>query len=243
VQEERWQCQNRKMLGTPIVMCPEIERADPCVYFGKGFCPNCYAENLWPLRKKSWKGRSETPAGGLIRLGTWREILPEDYERFKSLFPRRYFFLITRGLLPMYFYEKVNSDSFCVNLQVSVDIINNKIIPPEEKLLEFTKLSKILYRFKTLSSNVEAFISLPQKLSIPYRRVLETPLRLPYGQRLYCHTPMSTYLSKNLFFRCNTKCVDCQKENGLLVCTVNPEKYFNAHTISSQVNKNGKCVI
>jgi hypothetical protein len=220
-----WLAQNRKMMGTQIVMCPEIERADPCIYFGKGFCPNCYAERLWFLRKQSWKGRTKTPAKGLIRLGTWREILPQDYERFKSLFPYRYFFLITRGLLPMWFYEKINSDQFCVNLQVSVDIVNNKVIPTEEKLLKFSKLSKILYRFKTLPSNVDAFVELSQKLGIPSCRILETPLRLPYGQKLYDPTPMSKRLAKNSFLRCNTECIDCTKENGTLVCAINPEKF------------------
>jgi hypothetical protein len=222
--EKRRQAQNTKMIGTSIVMCPEIERADPCIYFGKGLCPNCYAERLWPLRRHSWREKARTPLTGLIRLGTWREILPEDYEKFKSIFPERYFFLITRGLLSPAFYEKVNSDPFCVNLQVSVDIINNKVIPPEEKLSKFTELSKVLFRFKTLDENVDAFIDLARKLGIPFYRILETPLRLPGGHKLYDPTPMSKKLPLNLFFRCNTKCVDCPKENGVLVCAVNPEK-------------------
>jgi hypothetical protein len=221
---ERRRAQNSKMVGTPIVMCPEIERADRCIYFGKGLCPNCYAERLWPLRRHSWKGKAKTPPTGLIRLGTWREILPDDYEKFKSMFPQRHFFLITRGLLPLAFYEKVNSDPFCVNLQVSVDVIGNEVIPSEEKLSKLARLSKVLFRFKTLDENVNIFIDLARRLGIPFYRILETPLRLPGGCKLYDPTPMSKKLPSNLFFRCNTKCADCSKENGVLVCAINPEK-------------------
>lgn len=221
----RRSAQNRKMVGTPIVMCLEVERADPCIYFGAGMCLNCYAEHLWPLRKMSWRGKNKTPQTGLIRLGTWREITPGDFADFKSAFPSRLFFLITRGLLPTEFYRSVASDAACVNLQVSVDVADGKFIPPVERLAELARLPKVMFRFKTLDSNVAAFVAMAGQLNIPRWRILETPLRLPNGHKLYDPTPLSKCLPLDGFFRCNTKCADCAKENGVLVCAINPDKY------------------
>lgn len=179
------------------------------------------------MRSRVWKGATKTPAEGTIRLGTWREILPEDYRRFKSMFPKRNFYLMTRGLLPFEFYEEVNSDPFCFSIQVAVDIIDSQPIPPKERLREFTRLSKVLYRFKPLPENAQSFLALAQEVGIPHCRILEQAHRLPHGHKLYEPTPLLKYLPKDSYFRCNTKCKDCRKENGVTVCAVNMEKYFS----------------
>ena len=212
--------QNKKMKGSPIVMCPEIEGIDKCIYFGTGMCKNCYAENLWQKRKTGWRGKSKTPPSGLIRLGTWREILPEDYMKFKELFPERDFFLITRGLLSQEFYSKIDKDSRCRNIQASVDINEGESIPNKEKLKELLALKKVLFRFKTMDSNVTDFMCLAAELEIPKDRILETPLRLGgyKGHKNYQATPLSEHWDKGTYWVCNTECADCAKENGVLVC-------------------------
>ncbi|MDV3293453.1 MAG: hypothetical protein LYZ70_04205 [Nitrososphaerales archaeon] len=206
----------------------------------------------------------KTPKKGLIRLGTYIEVTEELWRQFKKGegaweccgetwrrpdFPKRSYFLITRGLREQSFYERVAADRYCVNIQVSTDILErdpekNKnlefyidsgmaetlptgkvLIPSRQKLLFFLKYPKVMFRFKTLTSNAGDFIALQRELGIPKYRIMETPLRTAKEPHVY---QTETYLEKagwdaHEFGRCNTRCEDCKHENGMLLCAARGE--------------------
>ncbi|MFI5418106.1 MAG: hypothetical protein ACHQ2Y_04320 [Candidatus Lutacidiplasmatales archaeon] len=232
-----------------------MEQLRPCVMFGKGTCPDCYAEPLLKLRLSTSRARRakpnhshpSTPRHGLVRLGTYREILPDDYAAFKAGsgvwdccgerwerpdFKTRSFFLITRGLLPLSFYETVHDDPACVNVQVSVDMDSRGIVtPPEDRLADLAKLPKVIFRAKTRPETARVWDSLFDRLSVAVGRVMETPLRsrvletkLQEGHFAYGRaTPLERAgWDVRTFLRCNTACRDCVKENGVLACAVRP---------------------
>lgn len=206
----------------------------------------------------------KTPKKGLIRLGTYIEVTEELWRQFKKGegawdccgetwrrpdFPTRSYFLITRGLSRRSFYRKVAADRYCVNIQVSTDILERDpekkselefyiasgmaealptgkvLVPPRRKLLFFAKYPKVIFRFKTLTSNVADFVALQRELEIPRYRVMETPLRTAKEPHVY---QTRTYLEKagwdfREFGRCNTRCQDCRYENGILLCAARGE--------------------
>ena len=212
--------QNHKLVRSAIVSCPEIEAALPCVHFNQGLCPGCFAEALWPVRRANWSGRQRTPARGLIRLGTWKEVLPHEWTAFKRGegttpegrpwrrpdFPTRRYFLVTRGLLPLEFYRRVAADPFALNIQCSVDVLRRdggepRLVPDEARLLELAGIPKVLFRFKTLvadtfhggvrwGANVQDFAALAERLGLDRMRVLETPLRLGRNRGYQTATPL-----------------------------------------------------
>ena len=98
---------NIKMRGQRIVEVPEIEGNLPCEFFGKGTCPGCYSETLYPIRRAKVKGNAKTPPRGLLRAGVWREWTPDDWKRFKTMYPTRRYFLVTRGLWSKEHHELV----------------------------------------------------------------------------------------------------------------------------------------
>lgn len=242
---------NRKLGDSGIVDCPQIEEAKPCIYMeGPSFaqspkCPGCWASRLWKIRNANWRETGKlTPEGGFIRLGNWKEILPEEWESFKagrglrsdgtlweqpSLSTRPYF-LITRGLLSEDFYRRVAADPYCLNIQVSTDINRRsgsslEQIPGDDRLRFFLDIPKVIFRFKTLAghsklgpdvfmANVEKFVELADRLSIPSHRILETPLRL--GDHSYqTTTPLEGIgWDPRRFMRCNSKCDDCPGKDG-----------------------------
>lgn len=76
---------NRKMANTELIECPEIEQLQPCVLFGKGLCPSCYALPTYTMRvARSRHKHHRTEKHGLIRLGTYIEVLPEMWNSFKK---------------------------------------------------------------------------------------------------------------------------------------------------------------
>lgn len=254
--------QNTKLKGSPITDVPEIEEAKACMYMqaNKGtydspLCPGCWAAKLLPIRQANWRSQQVADRHGILRLGNWREITPEDYAAFKAGtgqrqdgstwvrpdFTTRPYFLITRGLLPMSFYEEVARDPLCLNIQVSVDIIrihdgSTTQVPGDGRIQELVGIDKVLFRFKTrqapatlkgvqYEANVQQFIELQERLAVPWTRVLETPLRL--GDHSYqTRTPLENQgVAADAFLRCNTKCEDCHGTNGetkVLGCAVTP---------------------
>ncbi len=246
---------NLKMSGAGLVPCPEVEQLRPCVLFGKGLCPECYAEPLLKLRLATSRRRRSTPnhrhegtaRRGLIRLGTYREILPDDYAAFKAGegvwdccgarwlrpdFPNRSYFLISRGLLPLSFYERVALDPRCVNIQISTDILpTGAVVPPEDRLVELARIPKVIFRAKSTGENAPLFGPLFDRIAVQAGRVMETPLRsrvmetkLVEGHFAYGReTPLQKAgWDWRTFLRCNTACADCVKENGLLACAARP---------------------
>ncbi len=232
---------NLKMAGAGLVQSPEIEQLRPCKYFGAGLCPNCYAESLLKLRKStSTHTHKATDAKGLIRLGTYREILPADWEAFKAGhgtwdccgaawdrpdFQTRSYFLITRGLMPLAFYQEVAADPACVNIQVSTDLSpDGKATPGEEVIRELVKIPKVIFRAKTTPENAALWKPLLSHLRVQSFRIMETPLRAPGDGHMYKHvTPLETegwHLQS--YLRCNSVCQDCTKENGVMACAVRP---------------------
>ena len=125
---------NIKMRGQRIVEVPEIEGNLPCEFFGKGTCPGCYSETLYPIRRAKVKGNAKTPPRGLLRAGVWREWTPDDWKRFKTMYPTRRYFLVTRGLWSKEHHELVLADPYCVNLQVSTWRIGGEFSPDIEML-------------------------------------------------------------------------------------------------------------
>lgn len=227
--------QNTKLINSGLVDVPEIEGSKGCVYFNKKIgtkelCESCYAKGLWYVRKNTFKGIRKTPKRGVCRLGTWSEILPEDYKKFKELFPTRKFFLITRGLLNPNFYNKLNNDPCCLNIQISVDWHEVAgYIPNVHKVKWFLSLPKVLLRFKTTHENVERFTCLKSILNIGNNRILETPLRTrSNGIKLYQTSPMNK-IGQAGHFLCNSKCVDCSStgNNKMLVCARKMVAYDN----------------
>lgn len=239
---------NLKMAGVALHSCPEVEQLEPCSFFGAGLCPSCYAEPLLKLRKATSRHvHKRTPKGGLIRLGTYIEVLPEHYNSFKAGqgtwrccgaawsradFPTRRFFLITRGLSPVDFYERVAADPYCVNIQVSVDILDGNVtVPDEYRLGELARIPKVLFRAKTTGQNARLWAPLFDRLEVALGRVMETPLRsrvletkledgaFAYGKRTLLE---QAGWDTPAFMRCNTACADCHKENGFLACAVAP---------------------
>lgn len=229
---------NTKLKGVHLAEVPEVEQLRACTYFGAGLCPRCYAEPLLKLRvQNSRHVHKAAPPNGLLRLGTYIEILPAHWAAFKAGegawdccgatwtrpdFPKRHYFLITRGLLPPAFYEAVLADPYCVNVQVSVDILPKRTIPPKDRLAWFLAQGKTIFRFKTTPTNAAAFAALAEELGIPRSRVMETPLR--QGGSLYGKdTPLQAHgWAWQGFGRCNTKCGDCKAENGVLLCAARP---------------------
>lgn len=233
-----------KLSGSTIVWCPEVEQAEPCKFFGEGLCPGCYSEKLWRVRRSNWKGGGKTSPRGLIRLGTYIEVTEPLYDRFKSLFPARAFFLITRGLEPESYYLRLQSDPRCLNVQISVDILRTETgattIPDESRIAWFlSAIPKSIIRFKTLERdatdkkitklslkrNVEDFLALRDRLQIPRTRIMETPLRLPGVPHLaHQQTPLeSAGWPTWSFIRCNSPCQGCRAENGVLGCAITPK--------------------
>jgi len=146
------------MQDSGLVPCPEVEQFQPCIYFGKGLCPSCYAELDYPSRMAVHRhGHPRTPLDGVIRLGVNLEILPTMWETFKRGegvwlcckpdcklcrygehtpnwirpdFRTRPYYLITRGLADSPFYERVLADKpYIRNIQVSVDVLNHEFKP------------------------------------------------------------------------------------------------------------------
>ena len=243
---------NSKMSGVPLIECHEIEQLHPCIYFDDPKVPcslYCYAKPLMNLRKaSSTHVHKATKRKGLIRLGTYIEVLPEMYDQFKAGrgkwsccgeewhrvdFPTRRYFMITRGLLDLSFYGKVNADPLSVNIQVSTDIDSETqvLVPDMEKLAELAKLNKVLFRFKSHMGNAHLWADVVRRLELSVGRVMETPIRsrvmetkLLAGHFAY---GKQTALEKvgwktGDFMRCNTACKDCFKENGFLACAVTP---------------------
>lgn len=247
---------NLKMVDSGLVTCNEVEQRRECVYFGTCTTSKaraCYAELLLPMRRQTSNDgeknhkHTRTPPRGIIRLGTYIEFTERLWEEFKSGrgdydcgehvwerpdFPTRFYFLITRGLSDIGFYEKVLADPYCLNVQVSTDIetaLEDLIMPDRTKLQWFAKQPKAQFRFKTTRDNAHLFIKLATDLGIPWERVLETPLRLPKQPHAY---GTETYLEKagqdpRGFARCNTSCGDCVKENGALWCATRPVVWAN----------------
>lgn len=251
------------MEGAGLVPCPEVEQLRPCVFFGKGLCPDCYAEPALKMRLSTSRKRRSTPGhdhagterSGLIRLGTYREILPDDWSAFKAGeggwdccgkrwsrpdFLHRPYFLITRGLSFLSFYERVLSDPACVNVQVSVDMDADGVtVPNEERLAWFAAFPKVIFRAKTTSENAGYWSGLVDRLSIAVGRVMETPLRsrvmetklqeghFAYGRRTRLEAAGWDWRT---FLRCNTSCADCRKENGVTACAVRPATLLHLAT-------------
>jgi hypothetical protein len=232
---------NLKMAGVPLHECPEVEQLLPCVFFNTGKCPSCYAEAGHRLRlRNSRHVHKKTPKGGVVRLGTWREVLPPDWAAFKAGrgtwsccrgtwerpdFPTRPYFMVTRGLSPIAFYRQVAEDPACVNLQVSVDLSPLGLPTPGiGQLAELVKLPKVILRAKSTDANAQLWAGLVDGLSIPRSRVMETPLRLKGQVHAYGReTPLERAgWAQRSFVRCNTPCGACVKENGLLGCVARP---------------------
>lgn len=250
---------NLKMTGAGLVDCPEIEQLRGCIFF-KGEksdpCPDCYALPLLKLRLKTAAPRAENRPGhghpstarrGLIRLGTYREILPADWRAFKRGegtwdccgapwerhdFRTRNYFLITRGLNPDGFYEEVAADPLCVNIQVSVDLWpDGRLIPDENRLRQFALNPKVIFRAKTTPQNAKLWGPLFDRLQVVVGRVMETPLRsrvmetkliegaFAYGRETLLQQAGWKWQT---FLRCNTACADCVKENGVTACAARP---------------------
>jgi hypothetical protein len=236
------------MEGAGLEPCPEIEQLQPCVFFGSGKCPECYSERLFKLRKATSRHvHKATPAHGLVRLGTYIEILPPMWDSFKAGegvwsccgarwsrpdFRTRSYFLITRGLSPLSFYERVAADPACVNIQVSVDLWpDGTTIPDEDRLARFALEPKVIFRAKTTPENAHLWAGLFDRLSVAVGRVMETPLRsrvmetklldghFSYGRKTLLEKAGWNWRS---FLRCNTACADCRKENGVTACAVRP---------------------
>jgi hypothetical protein len=207
---------NLKMKGIAITDCPEVEGLEPCAFFGRGLCPHCYAERAYRLRVATSGGLKAT-GRGIVRLGTWIEVLPRHYRRFKELFPSRRYFTLTRGLNPMEMYKEMEGDPLALNIQVSVDYVG-RYVPDEDRLHQLLALSKAFFRLKTTDDNAAKLA----ELGIPRRRVIETPLRgkkWAYGRT----TPLEKLgWPYKEFLRCNTPCRECVAENGLVACLVTP---------------------
>jgi hypothetical protein len=224
--------------GSSITWVPEVEGTEPCKWFGAGKCPGCYSFKLWRVRKRNPDSKQKTPARGLVRLGTYIEITWAHWLKFKRLMPERRYFLVTRGLEEEEFYRAVEADPYCLNIQVSTDILKtargSEVVPGEDRLRWFlVNVSKAIFRFKTqaeashdsvtgldLLPNVADFSALRTRLSIPPARVMETPLRLPKVPHvLHSITPLEkSGWDTRTFLRCNSACDDCSKENGFMAC-------------------------
>lgn len=152
-------------------------------------------------------------------------------------FKDRFAFIVTRGLEPMQLYSEVAKDARMLNIQVSVDIMidengRTRQIPHDGRLRELVAIPKAIFRFKTLSEdrthkgktfrrNVERFADLRERLGIAPVRILETPLRLgthSYGEDTPLQRLGLPVLPSESFMRCNTPCMDCKGENGVLAC-------------------------
>ena len=237
---------NVKMGDSGLLTCFEVEQLKPCKFFFTGTCKSCYAEKLLKMRRKTSRHiHKATPGIGLIRLGTYKEVTEEDWLAFKAGkgtwdccgaewvradFPQRKYFLITRGLEPLSFYEKVLDDPDCVNVQVSTDIypeLDGATLPEEGRLAWFATHDKVVFRFKTMAENHLAFLGLAERLGLTGERrkwIMETPLRQADAPHAYGTT---TFLERagwdpRTFGRCNTSCEDCVKENGMLLCGATP---------------------
>lgn len=210
---------NTKMRGQRIGEVPEIEGSLPCLLFGKGTCIGCYSEAVHRIRKaKVVPGAARANGKGLLRAGVWREWTPEDWERFKKLFPERRYFLVTRGIWPEEFYGRVLADPLLVNLQVSAWYVDGELSPDVEKLKRLLSASdKTIVRVITSGENVAAFSRLIEELGC-WWRFMETPWRKPGGPKTYgTETPLDA-LGTRVGIRCNTPCETCVKENGFLGC-------------------------
>jgi hypothetical protein len=242
--------QNRKLGKSGITECFEIEGSRPCKWMAGSdnsqspLCPGCWAAKLWKVRNANSKNRRSTPKRGLIRLGTWRETTFQDWKDFKAGrgqrqdgtpwerpdFPQRRYFVVTRALEEPEFYEALQADPLCLNIQVSVDVICTKggsavQVPNDDRLRQLLALPKAVFRLKTLAgarrhrgidyeANVSHFQDMRLRLAIPAMRILETPLRLgthTYGDE----TPLQLAgEDPATFMRCNTPCQDCGGHNG-----------------------------
>lgn len=145
----------------------------------------------------------KTPKKGLIRLGVWLEVEPKLWASFKRgsgkwdccgekwsrpEFKARSYFLITRGIQKHEFYEKVLADPYCANMQVSVDVLKDgSVFPDEEQLKWLAQFDKVIFRLKTTPDNVKTMDALAQRLGIKETfHVLETPLKSTKFRRFYC---------------------------------------------------------
>lgn len=212
---------NIKMRGQRIGEVPEIEGSLPCLLFGKGTCVGCYSEAAYRIRKaKVVPGAARANRKGLLRAGVWREWTPEDWERFKKLYPERNYFLVTRGICPKEFYGRVLADPHCINLQVSTWYVNGEFSPDIEKLKWLLSVSgKTVIRAITSEENAVAFARLIEGLGC-WWRFMETPWRKPGGPKTYgTETPLER-AGTRVGIRCNTPCEDCIEENGFLGCAV-----------------------
>jgi len=210
---------NTKMRGQRIGEVPEIEGSLPCLLFGKGTCIGCYSEAVHRIRKaKVVPGAARANGKGLLRAGVWREWTPEDWERFKKLFPERRYFLVTRGIWPEEFYGRVLADPLLVNLQVSAWYVDGELSPDVEKLKRLLSASdKTIVRVITSGENAATFSRLIEELGC-WWRFMETPWRKPGGPKTYgTETPLDA-LGTRVGIRCNTPCETCVKENGFLGC-------------------------
>ena len=211
------------MRGQRIVEVPEIEGNTPCQLFGKGTCPGCYSETLYPIRRAKVKGNAKTPPRGLLRAGVWREWTPDDWKRFKSMYPTRRYFLVTRGLWSKEHHEQVLDDPYCVNVQVSTWRIGGEFSPDIEMLRWLLSTSeKTIIRLISSRETASEFAALVKELGA-WWRLMETPLRQSGGPKTYgTETPLQAAGVK-VGIRCNTPCEECIKENGFLGCAVTAE--------------------
>ncbi len=211
---------NTKMRGQRIVEVPEIEGNLPCQFFGKGTCPGCYSETLYRVRRAKVTGTAKTPPRGLLRAGVWREWTPEDWKRFKSVFPSRQYFLVTRGLWSKEYYAQVLEDPNCVNLQVSAWFVGGPFSPDVELIKWLLSTSeKTIIRLITAKESAPTYAELVKSLGM-WWRFMETPWRRPGGPKTYgTETPLEA-LGVRVGIRCNTPCEECIKENGFLGCAV-----------------------
>jgi hypothetical protein len=214
---------NTKMRGQRIVEVPEIEGNLPCQFFGKGTCPGCYSEPLYRIRRVKVKGTARTPARGLLRAGVWREWTPDDWKRFKSMYPSRRYFLVTRGLWEKAHYEQLLQDTYCVNVQVSTWYIGGTFSPDIELLRWLLSVSqKTVIRLVSSKETAHAYGELVERLGM-WWRFMETPWREPHGPKTYgTKTPLEA-AGVRVGIRCNTSCEDCIGENGFLGCAVTAE--------------------
>jgi hypothetical protein len=105
------------------------------------------------------------------------------------------------------------------------------MVPSEGRLIEYARLSKVIFRAKSTPQNVRLWAPLFDRLQVAVGRVMETPLRsrvmetkLVEGAFAYGRTTLLEQAGWDTrsFLRCNTACHNCVAENGILACAARP---------------------